>query len=303
MRVVSLLPSATETVCALGLERLLVGRSHECDFPQTVSSLPVCSESKIKTNGASREIDEQVQNIVRESLSVYRVRTDQLQRLKPDVILTQEHCEVCAVSSKDVEEAVCQLVGSKPKIVTLRPDTLTDVWKGMLEVARTLNSLDKGKRMVEHFKQRIDDVSKKAVGFSHSETVVLIEWFDPLMVAANWMPEFVKRLGGKNLFGKNGNHAVKVKWEEIRSADPDMMVIMPCGWGIQRSLQEIETLTQKPGWGDLRAVREGRVYVADGSHYFNRPGPRLVESFEMLAEMMHPDSFHFGHEGKGWRKI
>jgi iron complex transport system substrate-binding protein len=254
----------------------------------------------VKTVGSARQIDEQVQKIVRESLSVYRVRTDQLQKLKPDVILTQEHCEVCAVSSKDVEDAVCSLVGSKPRIVTLRPDALPDVWKGMLEVAQTLDHLEKGKTLIEGFKRRMDEISKQARALNYHPTVVLIEWFDPLMAAANWMPEFVERLGGKNLFGKTGNHALKIQWEEIRSADPEIIVIMPCGWSIERSLGEIETLSGKPGWNDLRAVREKRVYIADGSHYFNRPGPRLVDSFEMLAEMMHPGAFQFGRQGRGW---
>ncbi len=303
MRIVSLLPSATEVVCALGLERQLVGRSHECDYPEEVQTLPVCSEPRFNPMGTSREIDDRVQAIVQKALSVYQVHVEQLKTLRPDVILTQDHCDVCAVGLPDVERAVCEIVDSKPRIVTLKPTGLPEVWKGMKRVAEALGCSDKGALLVSRIQRRMEEISEKARRLSKSPSVLLIEWFDPLMAAANWMPEFVEMLGGKDVFGASGSRAVKIRWEDVRDKDPDLIVILPCGWGIQRSLQEIKTLTQKLGWVDLKAVCDARVYVADGSHYFNRPGPRLMESFEMLAEMMYPDTFRFGHEGSGWKKL
>ena len=303
MRIVSLIPSATEIVCALGFEDSLVGRSHECDYPETVKRLPVCSEPKLNPKGTSFEIDQSVQALVRESLSVYRVDANKLKTLKPDVIVTQDHCEVCAVSVNDVERAVCDWLESKPKIVTLRPDTLMDVWKGIIQVAEVLGVPQKAKILIAQYESRMRATSQKALQLGRSPSVVCIEWFNPLMSAANWMPEFVTMLGGKNLFGESGRHSPKIDWQDVRKKNPDIIVIMPCGWDMERSLQEIETLTQKPGWDDLKAVREAQVYIVESNQYFNRPGPRLVESLEILAEIMYPGSFQFGHEGKGWQRF
>lgn len=303
MRIVSLLPSATEIVCALGFENWLVGRSHECDYPETVKRLPVCCEPKFDPKGTSSEIDQHVQTLVRESLSVYRVDIEKLKELKPDVIVTQDHCEVCAVSLSDVERAVCDWLGSKPKIVTLRTDRLADVWKGIDRVAAALGHPEKSKTLIARCENRMRAISEKARRLDQSPSVVCIEWFDPLMAAANWMPEFVSMVGGINFFGENGRHSPQIQWEEVKHKDPEILVIMPCGWNIERSLEEITTLTERVGWSGLKAVRENRVYVVESNQYFNRPGPRLVESLEILAEILHPDSFQFGHEGKGWQRL
>lgn len=303
MRIVSLIASSTELVCALGFEDQLVGRSHECDFPASVKRLPVCSEPKFDPKGSSAEIDRRVREIVSRSLSVYRVDALKLKELQPDLIVTQDQCEVCAVSLEDVEEAVCDWLGSRPKIVSLKPDGLEDVWKGFERVADALGVREKGRQLVDRSKERMREISEKARRLGPGPSVACVEWFDPLMMAANWIPEFIEMLGGKNLFGHAGERAPRTQWEDVVRRDPDMIVLMPCGWAIERSLEEMPALTRRAGWKDLRAVREGRVFVTESNQYFNRPGPRLVDSLEILAQIMYPGSFDFGHEGTGWRRL
>lgn len=303
MKIISLIPSATEIVCALGFQDQLVGRSHECDYPKGVEKLPACCQPKFSTKGTSAEIHSRVQELVSKSLSVYRVDTEKLKVLQPDLIVTQDHCDVCAVSLEDVEQAVCELIHSKPKIVTLKPDGLEDVWKGFQKVAEALGVPKNGENFVQKSKQRMKVISEKAKKFSSSPSVVCIEWFDPLMVAANWMPELIEMLGARDLFGRAGEHAPKVRWEDVIKTNPDFILIMPCGWGMDRSRKEIHLMTQKPGWRDLKAVREGKVYLTESNQYFNRPGPRLVDSLEIMAEIFYPETFKFGHEGSGWQKL
>ncbi|MFQ5692506.1 MAG: cobalamin-binding protein [Nitrospinota bacterium] len=300
-RVVSLIASSTEIVCALGLEGQLVGRSHECDYPPSVSALPVLTEPKLNPDAASGEIDRQVKAVVQDALSVYRVRAEELERLRPDVIVTQTQCEVCAVSLKDVEEAVCRFTGGlRPQVVPLEPNGLDDVWEDIRRVARALDAQERGERLIGDLKRRMEEVADRASSLPARPTVACIEWIDPLMAAGNWMPQLVEMAGGVNLFGKADAHAPWMTWEELRAADPDVIVALPCGFDIERTRREMPALTEKAGWESLRAVQAGRVYLTDGNQYFNRPGPRLAESLEILAEILHPETFRFGHEGTGW---
>ena len=303
MRVISLLASATEIICALGFEKDLVGRSHECDYPESVHGLPVCSEPKFQIEGSSNKIHERVEDLVWESLSVYHVNVNRLKELKPDVIVTQDHCEVCAVSLKEVESATSELIESKPRIVTLKPETLDDVWSGVHQVAEVLGNSEKGVSLIKAYKNRIQEISEKAnrFNFKHKPSIVCIEWLDPLMSAANWMPQFITMLGGKNIFGQHGSRALLLSWNDLKNADPDIILIMPCGFSIKKTLQNLGMLTKRLGWNDLKAVREKQVAITDGNQYFNRPGPRLVDSFEILAEIMYPNNFHFNYEGHAWR--
>ena len=304
MRIISLIPSSTEIVCALGYKDQLVGRSHECDFPQGVEQLPICSEPKFNPDqGTSRQINDQVKKIVQESLSVYRVDTERLKSLKPDIIITQAQCEVCAVSINDVERAVSDWLEAKPKIVSLTPNSLDDLWKGIENVAEVLGNPQKGMELIKHYQDRISEITNQAAQFNKCPSVVCIEWIDPLMAAGNWMPEFIEMLGGHNCFGEAGKHSPKITWEELKEKDPDVIIGMPCGWGIDRCREEMKILTSKSDWSALKAVRQGRVTLADGNQYFNRPGPRLVESLEILAEIMYPDITHYDHKGKGWVQL
>jgi iron complex transport system substrate-binding protein len=300
-RIVSLIASSTEIVCALGFGAHLVGRSHECDFPEWVGQLPVVTAPKFPTDGTSYEIDQRVKAILAEGLSVYRVDSDGLRALRPEVIVTQSQCEVCAVSLRDVEQAVCAWLESRPKIVSLEPNALGDVWDDIRKVASALAADDRGEALVSRLRPRIDAIASRAQSLGERPTVAVVEWIDPLMAGGNWMPELVEMAGGVNLFGEAGKHSPWMSLEELAARDPDWILVIPCGFDIARTRADLPVLAARPEWRQLRAVREERVVLADGNQYFNRPGPRLVESLEILAEILHPDVFDFGHRGRGWQ--
>jgi len=299
-RIVSLIASATEIVCALGFEDCMVGRSHECDFPPAVERLPVCSSSKVDVDGSSRAIDDQVRSIVAEALSVYRVDGRLLDELSPTVIVTQTQCEVCAVSLKDVEEAVCELVNSEPRIVSLAPMDLGDLFTDIRTVAATLGRPERAERLNAGLTARLDAIRERSSEPGERPKIACIEWIDPLMHAENWVPELVEIAGGSVMIGEAGRHSGCFEFEQMIEADPDVIAVMPCGFDIPRTAAEMPPLAAQPGWADLSAVRKGRVFLTDGNQYFNRPGPRVVESAEILAELLHPEVFDFGHRGSGW---
>lgn len=298
-RIVSLIASATEIVCALGLRDQLVGRSHECDFPADILTLPQLTAPKFKIEGTSAEIDARVRDIVRDGLSVYRVDGDALKALSPDVIVTQDHCEVCAVSLSDVEAATCTWTGRAVDIVSLKPDSTADTYADIRRVARALGVASAGEVLVTDMQTRIATVARR-VAMAPRPRVAFIEWVEPLMAGGNWMPELIETAGGDNLFGAAGKHSDWMQWEELTAADPDVILVAPCGYGLQRCLEELPLLQAKPGWRDLKAVRSGRVHFADGNAYFNRPGPRLADSTEIIAEILHPELFAPRHHGTAW---
>jgi len=302
-RIVSLIPSATEIVCALGLESSLVGRSHECDFPQSVRALPVCTEPKFNPEGSSYQIDERVKAILQEALSVYRVDAGKLRELRPDAIITQSQCEVCAVNLREVERVVTEWLDSRPRIVSLAPGALADVWADIRRVAEALGVPERGEELLGSIESRMAAIAERARALADRPTVACIEWIEPLMAAGNWMPELVEMAGGINLFGEVGKHSPWMDFAQLQDRNPDVILIAPCGFDINRTRQELPALTHRPQWPNLRAVRSRRVFVADGNQYFNRPGPRLVESLEILAELLHPSAFRFGHEGAGWQSL
>jgi iron complex transport system substrate-binding protein len=301
-RIVSLIASATEIVCALGRHDWLVGRSHECDFPPDVTALPALTVPKFEVEGTSAEIDARVQQIVRDGLSVYRVDGEALKALEPDMIVTQDHCQVCAVSLSDVEAATCTWTGRPVAILSLKPDSLADVYADIRRVAAGLDAQVAGEALVRDMTERIAAVSARVAGRPRPR-VAFIEWVEPLMAGGNWMPELVELAGAENLLSAAGKHSPWITWEAIRAADPDAILVAPCGFDIARSLADMPTLTARPGWADLAAVRAGRVAIADGNAYFNRPGPRLVETLEILAEFLHPEVFDFGHDGRTFRRF
>jgi iron complex transport system substrate-binding protein len=297
MRIVSLIASSTEIVCALGAGEQLVGRSHECDFPGWVKSLPSVTAPKFPTDGTSYEIDQRVKAIVQEGLAVYRVDAAALEALRPDVIITQSQCEVCAVSTKDVEAAVCSIIGSRPQIVSLEPNALDDIWRDIERVAAALGIEERGRTLIASLQGRMDAVGVRARTAGSRPTVACIEWVEPLMAAGNWMPTLVELAGGTNLFGTAGKHSPWMTFDELAARDPDVIVILPCGYDIARAAQDLPLLEKQPRWRSLRAVAGGRVFIADGNQYFNRPGPRVVESLEILAELIHPELFPPRHAG------
>ena len=285
---------------ALGFGDQMVGRSHECDFPTQVKELPVCTGPKFKTDGTSYEIDQRVKEIVQESLSVYRVDAEKLNELKPTHIITQAQCEVCAVSLKDVEEAACQIITSNPLIISLQPDSLADIFEDVRRIAKGLGVIPVGEMMVAQLKSRMEAVAQKARALKSKPRVALVEWIEPMMAGGNWMPELIEMAGGINLFGEAGKHSPWMNWEDLVAAEPDIIIVSPCGFDIERTMQEMYLISDRKEYAGLKAAKNGKVFVADGNQYFNRPGPRVLESLEMLAEMLHPEEFKFAHEGVGW---
>lgn len=302
MRIASLLPSSTEIVCALGLEAALVARSHECDYPATVRALPAVTAPKFNPDGRSYEIDQRVKAILQEATSVYRIDADLLKTLAPDVIVTQAQCEVCAVSLEEVQRVACEWLELPARIVALEPNALADVFNDIQRVAEALGVPARGAEVVAQMQRRMAAVAARAEGLPRP-TVATLEWLDPLMAAGNWLPELIEMAGGRNLFGAAGAHSPWLSWEKLMAANPDVLVVMPCGFDLETTQREMALLTERPDWQALDAVRTGRVYLTDGNQYFNRPGPRLVESLEILAEIFHPSAFHFGHQGSGWHTL
>jgi len=302
-RIVSLLPSCTEIACALGLEDQLVGRSHECDFPPSIRRLPACTAPKFDRHATSREIDRHVKALLQTAVSIYHIDAGLLKELRPDLILTQSQCEVCAVSLREVEQAVSGWTGAETRVLSLAPNTLADVWDDILRVAEVLGVGERGRGVVEHLQHRIDAIAVKARPMVKRPSVACIEWLDPLMAAGNWVPELVELAGGKNLFGESGKHSSWLSWETVPEHDPDIIVAMPCGFDLERTRREMPALTRMTGWGTLRAVKNRRVYLTDGNQYFNRPGPRLVDSLEILAEVIHPATVRFGRRKTGWDEL
>jgi iron complex transport system substrate-binding protein len=302
-RIVSLLPSATEIVAALGLEDSLVGRSHECDSPPGVERLPVCTAPKIDSAGSSLEIHGRVEALLSEALSVYRVDSRLLEELGPTHVVTQVHCDVCAVSLSDVERALAGWTRARPKLVALHPSTLDDVFDDIRRVAEALGVSDRGAALVARLSSRMAEISETARGLADRPRVATIEWLSPPMAAGNWIPEMIERAGGENLFGERGRHSPWLAPEALRDADPDVIVVFPCGFSLERVEAEAGLLYGLPGWETIAAVENGAVFLADGNQYFNRPGPRLVETLEILAEILHPETFSFGHQGTGWKRL
>jgi len=300
-RTVSLLPSATEIAAALGLD--LVGRSHECDFPAPVVDLPVLTATKLEKGLTSRQIEDRVQEIVRQGLSVYEVHADRLRALKPDLILTQSACAVCAVTPADLEESLCAWTGAAPALISLAPDDLSDVWGDVERVGEASGRTREAAAVATALKGRLAALAERGARRGSRPTVAAIEWLEPLMAAGNWVPELVTAAGGEPLFAAPGQHSPWLEWDALLAADPDVIVAMPCGYQLPQTLADLRALTGRPGWDRLSAVRAGRVFAADGHHYFNRPGPRLIESAEILAQCLDAAASGGPDAGQGWVRL
>lgn len=284
MRIVSLIASATEIICALGFRESLVARSHECDWPPDVHTLPVVTRPRFNVHTDSAAIDAAVKSLVSEGLSIYDIDTATLETLEPDIIVTQSQCEVCAVSLREVERAVCSWLRRCPTLVSLSPDSLSDVWADIERVGLALGAADRAADLLTRLRSRIQAIA--AAVPADRPRVACIEWVQPLMAAGNWVPELVALAGGINLFGVAGRHSPWMSAEELLAARPDVTILMPCGYSLERTCQEVPLLP--PGLS-------GRIVCVDGNQYFNRPGPRLVESLEILAEILHPGKLEYSH--------
>lgn len=315
MRIVSLLASATEMVAALGCTDQLVGRSHECDYPPEVLGLPLVSKPLIDVETSSAQIDAQIKELAASvlvpeeaalnALSIYAIDVAELQALRPDVIFTQTQCEVCAVSERDVTRAVEQLTGLQPRVVSLAPYRLDDVWIDVVRVGKALERREQAEALVVVYRQRLECLREITTGQGQGNRprVAVLEWLDPLMGAGNWTPELVDYAGGEPVFGEAGIHSPWVSWEELQTENPDVLVLAPCGYSLERTLVDVPILQQHPTWPVLQAVQHGRVYAIDGNQYLNRSGPRLLESAELLARVIWGEQLGLEVDDSAWKHI
>jgi len=288
MRIVSLLPSATEIVFALGLGDYLVGVSHECDFPPEARTRPVVTRSLLPPGLPQAEIDREVKRLLAERGTIYELDAELLEKLKPDLILTQRLCYVCAVGYEQVCQTV-EAIGVKARVLTLEPDSLEGIFGTILAVGQAAGREDAAQGLVAELRARIEGVVRPVTGLPRPR-VVALEWLDPPLAAGHWVPEMVALAGGEDLFGQPRLPAVRLNWAEVLRTDPDVLVLMPCGYDLPATVEAARVLGTVPDLESLRAVKAARLYAVDGSAYFNRPGPRIVGGVEILAEILHPEA-------------
>ncbi len=301
-KIVTLIPSATEIVAFLGLKNSIIGRSHECDYPHDLNHITKLTSPKINVDGTSGEIDKQINVILENSLSVYKVNVPKLKELNPDYIITQAHCEVCAVSFSEVENIVSKNLNKNTKIISLQPNTLNDVFNDIKKVAKELNIENKiNNELIKNLSRRQNKIKEISSKQKNKPLVACIEWIDPLMIAGNWIPEMVEIAGGKNILGKSGNNSHWIKFREIINQNPEIIIFLPCGFNIEKTKEEVKNLFKyNTEWQTLKAVKDKKIFIADGNQFFNRPGPRLIESLEIFAEIINPNLYNFDHKGIGW---
>ena len=301
-KIVTLIPSATEIVAFLGQKNSIVGRSHECDYPKDLNNVAKLTSPKLNVDGTSDEINKQINTILENSLSVYKVNVEKLKELNPDFIITQAHCEVCAVSFSEVKNIVNKYFNRKTKIISLEPNTLNDVFDDIKRVAKGLNiENESNNKLIENLKIRLKKIKNLSAIQKQKPSVACIEWIDPLMIAANWIPEMVEIAGGANILGKSGDNSHWIKFEEIIDQNPEIIIFIPCGFNIEKTKKELDNYIKKnEDLLSLKAYKNHKLFVANGNQFFNRPGPRLVESLEIFSEIIHPDIFDFKHKGRGW---
>lgn len=298
-RIVSLLASATEIVCALGAGKMLVGRSHECDNPDWVRQLPSCTEPAFDVSASSMEIDTEVRRRIRAGEPLYHVDGDLIRDMRPDLLITQAHCEVCAVTPGDIERSsACTLTARQ---IALSASTLDDIFKSIREISQALGLHEQGEALVRREQKRLDMVREKAARFRRP-TVVMLEWTDPLFAMGNWGPELVEIANGELLLGKKGEYSAAIPAEQLRDADPEYLIVAPCGFNLERSLQEQAVLERHPWWQELQAVRKGNLVFADGNLFFNRSGMTISQTAEIIAEILHGISFG-GTSNTHWRRL
>ena len=293
MRIVSLLPAATEWICEFGGGPDLVGRSHECDYPPEVQDVPVVTEPTYDAEGDSAAIDTAVQAQLQDGLSLYRVDLDRMKSLDPDLIVTQDQCEVCAVSRSDLEATLGDWVGPDVDLLSMHPQTLKEVLDEALRLGRSMDRLNDAMQTIGNLETGLQAL-RNQIGVDRDTnpqslpSVACIEWIEPLMVAGHWMPDVVEMAGGRAVLGTAGEPTRRINWADLRAADPDVLAVMPCGFSIDETERDLHYLTDREEWEELSAVQAGRVALFDGNAYFNRPGPRLYRAIEVLASVVHP---------------
>jgi iron complex transport system substrate-binding protein len=289
MRIVSFLPSATEIVCSLGLADELVGITHECDHPPEVQRKPVVVRSAVEMAGLTdRQIDEAVSRRLQSGRSVYQVDEPLLRELDPNLILTQDLCQVCAPSGNEVA-AVLKSLPRQPQILWLTPRSLEGIFENILSVGQATGKSDIAENLVRNLKERVARIREKSRKVGNQPRVFCMEWFDPIYCSGHWMPELVEYAGGRDELGREGQDSVRLSWKEVQAWAPEILILAPCGYHLEQALRQGQGLTRYPGWEDLPAVQQKKVYVVDANSYFARPGPRIVDGLELLAHLIHPE--------------
>jgi iron complex transport system substrate-binding protein len=289
MRICSLLPGATEIACALGLADDLVGVSHECDFPPAARSKPVMVRSRIDpTMIGSGEIDRRVGDLLRSKQSLYALDEKLFKSSEPDLILTQGLCDVCALDYNDVVQAARSLA-QDPTIISLDPHCLADILNDVLRIGEATDRSPQAESLVQELEVRIDALRDQTARAASRPRVACLEWFDPIYIAGHWVPEMVQIAGGKDILGTAGEPSAKIEWDALIASRPEILILMPCGFDLERAVRESSLLKNRADWQTLPAVRDGRVFAVSGTDYFSRPGPRLVDGLEILSQVIHPE--------------
>ena len=302
-RIVSFLPSATEIVCALGLEDHLVGITHECDYPSSVIAKPVVVSSAVPVETMTEaEIDKAVSERVLSGLSVYQVDEVLLRQLAPDLILAQDLCAVCAPSGNEVSRAL-NVLPKKPEVLYLTPKSVSGILQNLRDVGQIAGRLEAAERWIDAATHRLERIAATAKALPSKPRVFCMEWLDPIYCSGHWVPEMVRIAGGVDEISREGSDSIRISWQDVLAWSPEILIVMPCGYHLEKVIALAAKLRTLPGWQDLPAVRKGQVYAVDASSYFARPGPRVVEGTELLAHLIHPEAFAWDSPQSAYQRL
>jgi len=302
-RIVSFLPSATEMVCALGLGDRLLGVTHECDYPPEVASKPIVVRNVLPIESMSQpEIDVAVTQRLRDGLSLYRVDEALMRQIGPDLIVTQDLCQVCAPSGNEVSQLL-KVLPSHPQVLWLTPKCLEQIFDNLRELGEATGRLATAETLIADGRARLAKVEATARTASSRPRVFCMEWMDPVYCSGHWVPEMVRIAGGIDQLGREGSDSVRIAWDDVLQWKPEILIVTPCGFDLEKAADQARMLSAYPGWADLPAVRNGRAYAVDANSYFARPGPRVIEGTELLAHLLHPDLFEWHGPANAFRKL
>jgi iron complex transport system substrate-binding protein len=289
LRIVSLLPAATEILYAVGAGNFVVGVTHECDFPAEAAKKPALIRPRVDPSALPAEVDRQVRELVGRRENIYALDTELLLRLQPDLIVTQDLCDVCAVSADDLAAALSRFpAGARPQVISFTPRNLDEVWKGVREIAEAAGCESEGRALAEWLALEVAAVRQAVAEATARPKVLCLEWFDPPFVAGHWVPEMVRLAGGIDVLGHEGAPSFRMEWQDAMAARPEVVILMSCGYGLERNTNVWRATKLPAGWDEIPAVKDDRVYAVDANAYFSRPGPRLSEGVALLATLLHP---------------
>jgi len=302
-RIVSFLPSATEMICALGLGDRLLGVTHECDYPPEIMDKPIVVRNVLPIESMSQsEIDRAVTQRLRDGLSLYRVDEALMQEIAPDLILTQDLCQVCAPSGNEVSQLL-KTLPSKPQILWLTPKSLEQIFDNLRDLGEATGRAHMAETLIAEGRARLEKIDAVTRTALSRPRVFCLEWMDPVYCCGHWVPEMVRIAGGIDKLGREGADSVRIQWTDVLQWKPEVLIVMPCGFGLEKAAEQARQLSAYPGWADLPAVRNSRVYAVDANSYFARPGPRVVEGTELLAHLLHPDLFEWKGPAGAFRNL